>query len=313
MENNDTNELKEGEELVESMDSYKAELDASFKKVEEGDILTGTVIGVSDTEVILDLKYYTEGIIRIQDLSNDPDFSIKDEIHSGDIISATVIQTDDGNGNILLSKKEANDALAWEHLQILLEEETNITVKISSIVNSGVIAYFEGIRGFIPASKLSLTYQENLEDWLSKEIEVRVITVNKEGNNLVFSAKEILWEKAREEKEKNIKNLQIGLVLEGTVDSIKPYGAFIDLGDGLSGLLHISQISEKKIKTPASILSEGKKVKVKIISVKDGKISLSMKALSDVSSMAIEEASFELPKSEPVSTNLGSLLSNLKL
>lgn len=313
MEKNHTIEAETIKEPVESMDSYAKELDASFKRIEEGDILTGTVIGVSDTEVILDLGYYAEGIIRIQDLSNDPDFSIKEEIHPGDSISATVIQVDDGNGNILLSKKEANDILAWEHLESLLEEQISITVKISSVVNGGVIAYLDGIRGFIPASKLSLTYEENLEDWLSREIEVRVITVDKETNKLILSAKEILWERAREEREKNAKNLQVGLVMEGTVDSIKPYGAFINLGDGLSGLLHISQISEKRIKTPATVLSEGETVKVKVISIKDGKIGLSMKALTDIASVAIEEESFDLPKSEPISTNLGSLLSNLKL
>lgn len=313
MENNQTNEVKTIKESVESMDSYAKELDASFKKIGEGDILTGTVIGVSDTEVILDLGYYAEGIIRIQDLSNDPDFSIKEEINPGDSISATVIQVDDGNGNILLSRKEANDILAWENLETLLEEQTSITVKISSIVNGGVIAYLEGIRGFIPASKLSLTYEENLENWLSKEIEVRVITVNKEANKLILSAKEILWEKAREEREKNTKNLQVGLIMEGTVESIKPYGAFINLGDGLSGLLHISQISEKRIKTPAAVLTVGETVKVKVINVKDGKIGLSMKALNDIASVAIEDKSFDLPKSEPVSTNLGALLSNLKL
>lgn len=312
MDNNLTENTEVKEELVESMDSYSAELEASFKKVEEGDLLTGTVIGVSDTEVSLDLKYYTEGIIRIQDLSNDPDFSIKDEIHLGDSITATVLRVDDGNGNILLSKKEANDIAAWEYFETLLEEETNVTVKISSVVNGGVIAYLKGIRGFIPASKLSLSYEEDLESWLSKEIEVRVITADKESNKLVLSAKEILWEKAKEEKEKNAKSLQVGLVMEGTVDSLKPYGAFINLGNGLSGLLHISQISEKRIKSPASVLSEGDTVKVKIISIKDGKISLSIRALADVSETHIEEA-VDLPESESISTNLGSLLKNIKL
>lgn len=299
-------------DLTESMDSYAAELEASFKKVREGDLLSGTVIGLSDTEVSLDLRYYTEGIIRIQDLSNDPDFVIKDEIHLGDSITATVLQIDDGNGNILLSKKEANDIAAWEYLETLLEGETNVSVKINSVVNGGVIAYLRGIRGFIPASKLSLSYVENLEDWLSKELEVRVITADKESNKLVLSAKEILWEKAKEEKKENIKSLQVGLVMEGTVDSLKPYGAFINLGNGLSGLLHISQISEKRIKTPASVLSIGDKVKVKLISIKDGKISLSIKALADVSDTHIEEV-IDLPESESISTNLGSLLKNLKL
>lgn len=229
------------------------------------------------------------------------------------MISATVIRTDDGNGNILLSKKEANDILAWEKLAQLKEEGTKLTVKISGIVNAGVIAYLEGIRGFIPASKLSLEYVDNLEDWLFKELEVQVITADAENKKLVLSAKELLKEKAEEERRKKVSNVEAGLVTEGIVESIKPYGAFINLGNGLSGLLHISQISEKRIKTPAAVLKEGDKVTVKIISVKDGKISLSMKALSDVSATAVEEESFEIPESEEVGTSLGSLFAGIKL
>lgn len=297
----------------EKMEDYAAELEASFKKIKEGDILTGTIIGISETEVILDLGYYAEGIIKAEELSGDPGFSINSDIALGDVISATVIRTDDGNGNILLSKKEANDILAWEKLAQLKEEGTKLTVKISGIVNAGVIAYLEGIRGFIPASKLSLEYVDNLEDWLFKELEVQVITADAENKKLVLSAKELLKEKAEEERRKKVSNVEAGLVTEGIVESIKPYGAFINLGNGLSGLLHISQISEKRIKTPAAVLKEGDKVTVKIISVKDGKISLSMKALSDVSATAVEEESFEIPESEEVGTSLGSLFAGIKL
>lgn len=299
-------------EIAESMEDYSKELEASLKKIKEGDVLTGTVIGVSDTEVILDLKYYAEGIIQLADLSNDPNFSIREDIKAGDIISASVKKVDDGNGNILLSKKEANDILAWDHLKVFMEEETNIKVKISEVVNAGVIAYVEGIRGFIPASKLSLSYEEDLQEWMSKEIEVRVITADQDSNKLILSAKEILREKEKEEKKNKISNVQVGMVTEGTVESIQPYGAFINLGNGLSGLVHISQISEKRIKTPAAVLKIGDQVKVKVIGIKEDKISLSMKALRDVASGAIEEA-IELPKSEEISTNLGSLLRGLKL
>ena len=259
-------------ETSESMADYAAELEASFKKVREGDILTGTVINVSETEVTLDLKYYTEGIIRLEDYSSNQDIILKDVVHVGDEISAAVIRTDDGQGHILLSSKEANDTLAWEKLKACMENGTNLTVKIGGVVKSGVIAYVEGIRGFIPASKLALGYVENLEDWLGKEIEVRVITVDEEKERLVLSARDILREKEREEKKARISNVQIGLVTEGTVETLQPYGAFIDLGNGLSGLVHVSQISEKRIKSPASVLNVGDKVKVKVINIKDGKI-----------------------------------------
>ena len=300
-------------ETSESMADYAAELEASFKKVREGDILTGTVINVSETEVTLDLKYYTEGIIRLEDYSSNQDIILKDVVHVGDEISAAVIRTDDGQGHILLSSKEANDTLAWEKLKACMENGTNLTVKIGGVVKSGVIAYVEGIRGFIPASKLALGYVENLEDWLGKEIEVRVITVDEEKERLVLSARDILREKEREEKKARISNVQIGLVTEGTVETLQPYGAFIDLGNGLSGLVHVSQISEKRIKSPASVLTVGDKVKVKVINIKDGKLSLSMKALNEIAAEEIEEESYDLPQSDGLTTSLGSLFANIKL
>lgn len=307
---NVTPETAEAPEHVETMEDYKEELEASFKQIHEGDILTGTVIGVSESAITLDLKYYTDGIIRLEDFTNDPNFNLAEDIHVGDEISATVIRRDDGEGHILLSAKEANEVLAWDKLRKYKEEGTNLKVKIAGIVKSGVVAYLEGIRGFIPASKLDLNYVEEdaLNDWLGKEIEVRVITADEDDDHLVLSAREILREKAAEERKAKISNVEIGLVTEGTVESIQPYGAFIDLGNGLSGLVHVSQICEKRIKTPAAVLKVGDKVKVKVINVKDGKLSLSMKALNDVAAEEIQEETIELPESEAVTTSLGSLL-----
>ncbi len=308
-------ELKTLEEPAESMTDYAEELEASFKQIHEGDILTGTVISVSESEITLDLKYYTDGIIRLEDFTSDPNFNLKEDVHTGDEISATVIRRDDGEGHILLSSKEANDILAWDKFKKYMEEGTNLTVKVGGIVKSGAIAYLDGIRGFIPASKLSLNYveEDELNDWLGKELEVRVINVDAEEKRLVLSAREILREKADEERKAKVSNVQVGLVTEGTVETIKPYGAFINLGNGLSGLLHVSQICEKRIKTPAAVLSEGDTVKVKITAIKDGKLSLSMKALNDVAAEEVEEEAFELPETEAATTSLGSLFKNIKL
>ena len=180
-------------------------------------------------------------------------------------------------------------------------------------MKSGVIAYVEGVRGFIPASKLSLNYVEDLEEFLNKPIQVRVFEVDEEKNRLILSAREILQEKAREERKAKISNVQVGLVTEGVVESLQPYGAFVNLGDGLSGLVHISQISEKRIKDCSQVLAVGDKVKVKVIAIKEGKLSLSMKALSDVAAKEIEEEVFELPKAGEATTSLGSLFANIKL
>lgn len=298
---------------AESMADFEEELNASLKQIHEGDVLTGTVIGVTDTEVTLDLKYYTEGVIRAEDFTDDPTFNIKEEVHIGDEISATVVRRDGGQGQIMLSRKEANEALAWDKLKALQESREAIRVKVAGVVKSGVIAYVEGIRGFIPASKLALEYVEDLNEWLGRELEVRVINVDEEDSKLVLSAREILREKEAEEKKTRISNVEVGLVTEGTVESLQPYGAFINLGNGLSGLVHISQICEKRIKHPGAVLKVGDTVKVKVIAVKDGKLSLSMKALQDVAAEEIQEETIELPQSESISTNLGSLLANIKL
>ena len=300
--------------MAETMKDYEAELEASFKKIEEGDILTGTVISADEKEVILDLKYYAEGIIPAEEYSREPGFCIKDEVHVGDEVSATVIRRDDGHGNILLSRVSAADVLAWDKLQELKESKEILDVVVKGVVNGGVVAYVEGVRGFIPASKLSLQYVEDTNEYLNRPIQVQVFDVDKEEKRLILSAREILREKAEEERKNKVSNLEIGLITEGTVESLQTYGAFVNLGNGLSGLVHISQICEKRIKKPSEGLSVGDKVKVKVTGIKDGKISLSIKEASDMMAKEIEVEVVELPDSgEEATTSLGSLFANIKL
>lgn len=256
---------------METMDDYKAELEASFRRIGEGDIISGTVIDVNEEEVTLDLKYYAQGIIKAGDLSNDPDFAVFEQIHPGDVIEATVVKTDDGQGNILLSKKEANDAMAWEKFKQMMEEKTTVTVRIRESVKSGVVAYLEGIRAFIPASKLSADYVEDTESWVGKEIPIRVITVDEEREKLVLSGKEVAREAEQEERNHKISMIVPGTVFEGTVESLMPYGAFISLGNGLSGLVHVSRICERRIGKPSEVLKVGQKVKAKVLNTNDNK------------------------------------------
>ena len=298
---------------METMKDYERELEASFRKINEGDILTGTVIAVSEEEIILDLKYYTQGIIKVENFSNDPDFAVLEEVHIGDEIEATVIRKDDGQGNIELSRKEANDTLAWDKLKEMMEAETVVTVRIKESVPSGVVAYLEGIRAFIPASQLALDYVEDTESWIGKEVEVKVITVDAKANKLVLSGKAVARAAAETERNHKISMMVPGSVMEGTVESLMPYGAFVSLGDGLSGLVHISQICERRIKKPSEVLKEGQKVKVKVLNTNDGKISLSMKALEEemIDTEPVEELS-SYTSNESVGSSLGALLSGLK-
>lgn len=296
-----------------TMDDYSAELEASFKKIEEGDIVTGTVIAVDETEVTVDLGYYAEGIIKAADYSNEPGFSLKAQVQVGEEIQATVIRTDDGHGNILLSRAAASDVLAWDKLKQYKEDGTVLDVTVKGIVNAGVIAYVEGIRGFIPASKLALSYVEDLNEYLNRPLRVQVFDLDEEKKRLILSARELLREQADEEKKARISNVEVGLVTEGTVESLQPYGAFVSLGNGISGLVHISQISAKRIKHPSAVLKVGDTVKVKVIAVKDGKLSLSMKALDDVAAEEVHEETIELPETEELTTTLGSLFAGIKL
>ena len=273
---------------METMDDFKDELEASFRQIREGDIITGTVIAVSEEEITLDLKYYAQGIIKVEDFSNDPDFAVLEQIHAGDEIEATVVKTDDGQGNILLSRKEANDVLAWEKLQQMMEDGTVVKVRIKESVPSGVVTFLEGIRAFIPASQITLDYVEDTDAWIGKEIEVRVITVDPEKEKLVLSGKAVAREAEAEERSHKISMIVPGTVLEGTVETLMPYGAFINLGNGLSGLVHISQICERRIKKPSEVLKEGQKVKAKIINTNDNRVSLSMKALEQPDEAAEE-------------------------
>ena len=275
---------------AETMADYAEELEASFKKVKEGDILTGTVVGVTDTQVLLDLKYYAEGIIEI---------------------TATVLRLDDGEGNLVLSRKEANDRLAWERLRDMLEARTIVPVKVSGVVNGGVIAKLEGVRGFIPASRLDASYVEDLNEWLGKTVEATVITADEESGRLVLSGREAAREKALEEKNKRIARCEVGAVMDGVVETIKPYGAFVSLENGLSGLVHVSQISRNRIKHPAAVLKEGQRVTVKIISTENHKISLSMKAVEP--DEAPEDEVFDYQGGGEATTGFGELLKGIKL
>ena len=298
---------------METMDDFREELEASFKKIRVGDVVTGTVIDVTEDQVIVDLKTYADGVIRKEDLSEDPDFNMQDAVHPGDEITATVMATNDGEGNMVLSKKEANAVLAWDKLKKLMEERTVVKVKISEVVNAGAVAYLEGIRGFIPASRLSDEYVEDLKEWDGKTIEVTVITADEEERRLVLSGREPAREKKQAETNRKIEKCEVGAVMNGTVETIKPYGAFVALENGLTGLLHITQISTQRIKHPGAVLKEGQEVRVKILSTADNKISLSMKVLAEEAAEAESHSTYDYKEEGQASTGLAALLKNIKL
>lgn len=306
------------EKPAESMADYEAEIDASLRRYERDEKVKCTVISVDQDKIMVELGS-TTGIIRKQDVTDDPSFNLQENIKPGDEIEATVLRSDDGHGHVVLSMKAAAAAKAWERLTSLLGSKEDVAVKITGITKAGVITVLEGVRGFIPASKLSLGYvaEDDLQNWIGKSINARVITAEKEGRKLVLSAKEILREKEAQERKDAAAQIRVGLVTDGVVETIKDYGAFVSLGKGVTGLLHVSQISQKRIKTPSEVLKEGQTVRVKVTKVADGRISLSMKALEESAAPEAEEEkeeiNFKLPKSENIGTGLGDLLKGLKL
>lgn len=205
--------------------------------------------------------------------------------------------------------KETDGDSVWGKLEYDMEEGNILSVTVDGVVKGGVIAYVDGVRGFIPGSQLDMGYVEDLNSWLKKNIEVKIIELDFEKERLVLSRKVILAEKAAEEKKQRINAITAGSVLEGTVETLKPYGVFVSLGDGISGLVHISQISQKRIKTPGEVLSLGDTVKVKVLKVEDGKISLSMKALEEIVKEPEEEKeTFDYKEEGEATTSLGALL-----
>ena len=277
---------------TETMEDYKEALEASYRRIRPGDIVTGTVIDVNDQDVTIDFNYYAPGRIPVTELSDDPTYHVLENVAVGDTLTATVVKTDDGAGNMLLSCKDAAEELAWDKLQ-----EAQKTKKVYHVKVAGALEYVEE-----PA------------DYLNKELDVQVISVDEEAKRVVLSAKELLLAKVMEEKNKKINKYTVGTVMEGTVEQLKDYGAFVNIGDGITGLVHISQISDRRLKHPSQVLKEGDKVKVKIIKIENNKISLSIREAAELTSREVEEEGpAEYEDNGAAATGLGALLKGFKL
>ena len=211
---------------------------------------------------------------------------------------------------------EDKDAGKWEVFEKQFADKEVLRVKITEIVKGGCVVLVDEIRAFIPASQLSTSYVEKLEDYQGKSLDVVIITVDRDKKKLVLSHRELEKEARDKERKEKAAALKVGDVVEGKVESIRDYGAFVDLGDGVSGLIHISQISHNRIKHPSAVLKEGDSVKCKVIANEGGKISLSKKALEEEVRQKEEKAGFDGFKYEEKSSvgmSLAGLFKNIKL
>ena len=300
-----------------TMADMEAEINASMVNYKEGDMVHGVIAGIENYVVYVDLGTYMQGIILPDQLSDDPGFSMLDDLKPGAEIDAIVIRKDDSNGNLVLSLKQANYINAWREIEEALENGTEYTVKIAESVKGGAVAYLNGIRGFIPTSRLSIArlYNEAKEALVGKTVSVIVVEADADRRKLILSAREAEERKAEEERAEKLSEIHTGMVLKGVVESIKPYGCFVDIGNGLSGLVHISQIANKRIKTPGEVVKQGQEVDVKITEIKDGKISLSMKALQDImeKNETPEKSENEYVSGEEASTSMSALLGEISI
>jgi len=263
---------------VNEMAAYMDEIEKSLKLPGRGEVVTGTAVQVTKDYVVVNLGCKKDGMLPVEEVTLEEGQSLTDMFSEGDEVQAKVVKTDDGDGNILLSKKRLQSGENWEEINAAYENKEVINVTLVKEVKGGVIATCKEVSGFIPMSQLSDHYVENAAEFIGKTLPVKVTRVDQKRNKAVFSHKAFLTEEKHKKIAEIWETLNVGDVVEGKVMRFTDYGAFVDIG-GIDGLLHISEISWGKLKHPQEALEIGQVVNVKILSMnpEKGKISLGLK------------------------------------
>ncbi len=263
---------------MNGMAAFMDEIEKSLKLPGRGEVVTGSVVLVTDAYVVVNLGCKKDGILPKEEVVLEEGQKLSDVFKEDDEVQAKVIKTDDGDGNILLSKKRLQSGENWDEINQALETKEVINVTVVKEVKGGVIAAYKEVSGFIPMSQLADYYVESAEEFIGKTLPVKVSRVDQKRNKAVFSHKAFLAEEKHKKISEIWKTISVGDVVEGTVMRFTDYGAFVDIG-GIDGLLHISEISWGKLRHPQEALEIGQKVNVKILSMNEekGKISLGMK------------------------------------
>lgn len=261
-----------------NMEEMMEHIDSSIKKFRDGDIVKGKVISITENEAIVNIGYMSDCIIPKNEVSDERDFNISDILNVDDEINIYIDKLNDGEGNVLGSKKRADSIVVWNDLKEYMENDKMINVTVKEAVKGGVVAFIKGIRAFIPASQLSLSYVKDLNEFVGKELEVKVIELDKEKRRVVLSRREIEQAELEVKREEIWKTLKVGEKVPGTVRRLTNFGAFVDLG-GIDGLVHLSQLSWNRVKEASEVVSVGDKVEVYILDLnrEKGRISLSLK------------------------------------
>ncbi len=239
--------------------------EATFRPIEEGEVVTGNVVRIDKDEVLVDIGYKSEGVIPANELSIRKSVDPNDEVHLGEEVDAIVLTKEDQDGRLIMSKKRARFEKAWRRIETAAESGEPVEGTVIEVVKGGLIIDL-GVRGFLPASLVDIRRVPNLDEYMGTKIETKVIELNRSRNNVVLSRRAVLEEERKEVRQQILDGLQPGLVVDGQISNIVDFGAFVDL-DGIDGLIHISELSWSHVNHPSEILAIGDTVKVKVLDI----------------------------------------------
>jgi len=255
----------DGPEYVEVDGEMVPNYDLTLPLFSEGDVVTGRVVRVDKDEVLVDIGYKSEGVIPLPELSIRKSVKPEDEVSLGEWVDALVMQKEDQDGRLILSKKRARFEKAWKRIEAAAAAGEHVEGTVIEVVKGGLILDL-GVRGFLPASLVDIRRVQDLDEFLGRKLECKVIELNRNRNNVVLSRRAVLEDERREVRQKILDDLQPGQVVEGVISNIVEFGAFVDL-DGIDGLIHISELSWSHVNHPSEVLTIGEKVNVKVLDI----------------------------------------------
>jgi small subunit ribosomal protein S1 len=255
----------DGPEYVEFEGRQVPNYDITIPLFNEGDVVTGRVVRVDKDEVLVDIGYKSEGVIPLSELSIRKVVNAAEEVSVGDEVDALVMEKEDQEGRLILSKKRARFERAWKRIEAAAAAGETVEGKVIEVVKGGLILDL-GVRGFLPASLVDIRRVQDLDEFLGRDLECKVIELNRSRNNVVLSRRVVLEDERREVRQKILEELQPGQVVEGVISNIVDFGAFVDL-DGIDGLIHISELSWSHVNHPSEVLTIGEKVRVKVLDI----------------------------------------------
>jgi small subunit ribosomal protein S1 len=246
--------------------------------LKKGDTVKGTVVKIEDNQAYVSLGYKYDGVIPLRELSSVNLENATDAVQIGQEVEAKIVSINDAKESLVLSKRQVDSPRAWDELQAKFESGEAFEVAITDVVKGGLVADV-GVRGFIPASMVERHFVEDFSSYKGRTLKVKVKEIDRENNKVILSAKDVLDTEYENQKQQIMSTLQPGQLLEGTVQRLTPFGAFVDIG-GIDGLVHVSEMAWQHVAHPADVVAEGQSVKVKVLKVDPslGKISLSIKA-----------------------------------